>query len=74
MGGAGFVREAVLRAWRDIAENRIKEQFNLFADRVSTETMRGNQMRLYLSAMWPTSWLADCGGWACKGQHWQKRR
>jgi hypothetical protein len=32
-------------------ENRIKEQFNLFADRVSTETMRGNQIRLYLSAM-----------------------
>jgi len=32
-------------------ENRIKEQFNLFADRVSAETMRGNQMRLYLSAM-----------------------
>jgi hypothetical protein len=32
-------------------ENRIKEQFSLFADRVSVETMRGNQMRLYLSAM-----------------------
>ena len=32
-------------------ENRIKEQFSLFSDRVSTETMRGNQMRLYLSAM-----------------------
>jgi hypothetical protein len=32
-------------------ENRIKEQFSLFADRVSTETMRGNQMRLYLSTM-----------------------
>jgi hypothetical protein len=32
-------------------ENRIKEQFSLFADRVSTETMRGNQMRVYLSAM-----------------------
>jgi hypothetical protein len=32
-------------------ENRIKEQFSLFADRVSTETMRANQMRLYLSAM-----------------------
>jgi hypothetical protein len=31
-------------------ENRIKEQFNLFADRVSAETMRANQMRLYLSA------------------------
>lgn len=32
-------------------ENRIKEQFSLFADRASTETMRANQMRLYLSAM-----------------------
>src|SRR6202165_6026632 len=32
-------------------ENRIKEQFSLFADRASTETIRANQMRLYLSAM-----------------------
>jgi hypothetical protein len=32
-------------------ENRIKEQFSLFADRVSAETMRANQMRLYLSAV-----------------------
>ena len=32
-------------------ENRIKEQFCLFADRVSAESMRANQMRLYLSAM-----------------------
>jgi hypothetical protein len=32
-------------------ENRIKEQFSLLADRVSTETMRANQLRLYLSAM-----------------------
>jgi len=32
-------------------ENRINEQFSLFAERVSTETMRGNQMRLYLSAV-----------------------
>ena len=32
-------------------ENRIKEQFSLFADRVSSETMRANQMRLYLSAI-----------------------
>ena len=30
-------------------ENRIKEQFSLFADRVSAETIRANQMRLYLS-------------------------
>jgi hypothetical protein len=32
-------------------ENRIKEQFSLFADRVSAETMRANQMRLYLSTI-----------------------
>jgi hypothetical protein len=32
-------------------ENRIKEQFSLFADRVSSETIRANQMRLYLSAV-----------------------
>jgi len=32
-------------------ENRIKEQYQLFAGRVSTETMRGNQLRMYLSAM-----------------------
>ena len=32
-------------------ENRIKEQFHWFADRVSTETMRANQLRVYLSAM-----------------------
>lgn len=32
-------------------ENRIKEQLSLFADRVSTETMRANQLRVYLSGM-----------------------
>jgi hypothetical protein len=32
-------------------ENRIKEQFVLFADRVSAETLRANQLRLYFSAM-----------------------
>jgi Transposase DDE domain group 1 len=32
-------------------ENRIKEQFSLFAARVSAETIRANQLRLYLSAM-----------------------
>jgi hypothetical protein len=30
-------------------ENRIKEQYSLFADRVSAETMRANQLRLYFS-------------------------
>jgi Transposase DDE domain group 1 len=32
-------------------ENRIKEQFVLFADRVSASTMRANQLRLYFSVM-----------------------
>lgn len=32
-------------------ENRIKEQFSLFADRVSAETMRANQLRMYFSAV-----------------------
>jgi len=32
-------------------QNRIKEQFVLFADRVSAATMRANQLRLYLSVM-----------------------
>ena len=32
-------------------ENRIKEQFHLFAGRASAETMRANQFRMYLSAM-----------------------
>ena len=32
-------------------ENRIQEQFALFADRVSAATMRANQLRLYLSGM-----------------------
>jgi DDE family transposase len=31
-------------------ENRVKEQLSLFADRLSTETMRANQLRLYLSS------------------------
>ena len=32
-------------------ENRIKEQMCLFADRLSTDQMQGNQLRLYFSAM-----------------------
>jgi len=32
-------------------ENRIKEQLCLFADRLSAETMRANQLRFYFSAM-----------------------
>jgi hypothetical protein len=32
-------------------ENRIKEQMCLFADRLSTDLMKGNQLRLYFSAL-----------------------
>jgi Transposase DDE domain group 1 len=32
-------------------QNRIKEQFVLFADRVSAASLRANQLRLYLSVM-----------------------
>jgi len=32
-------------------ENRIKEQLSLFSDRLSTETLRTNQLRLYFSAL-----------------------
>jgi hypothetical protein len=32
-------------------ENRIKEQMCLFADRLSTDEIRGNQLRLYFSAL-----------------------
>jgi Transposase DDE domain group 1 len=39
-------------------ENRIKEQFVLFADRVSAATMRANQLRLYRSVM---AYLLVCG-------------
>jgi Transposase DDE domain group 1 len=39
-------------------ENRIKEQFSLFADRVSAETMRADQMRLYFSTM---AYVLVCG-------------
>jgi len=32
-------------------ENRIKEQLSLFSDRMSTQTIRANQMRLYFSSL-----------------------
>jgi hypothetical protein len=43
---------------RGEVENRIKEQYSLFADRVSAETMRADQMRLYFSAM---AYVLVCG-------------
>jgi DDE family transposase len=41
--------EELYCARRDM-ENRIKEQYALFAGRVSAATLRANQLRLYLSA------------------------
>ncbi len=32
-------------------ENRIKEQLSLFSDRLSTQTLRANQLRLYFSSL-----------------------
>ena len=32
-------------------ENRIKEQLSLFADQMSTQTLRANQLRLYFSSL-----------------------
>jgi hypothetical protein len=50
-------------------ENRIKEQMSLFADRLSTETMRSNQLRLYLSSL---AYVLVCGlrRLALKGSEW----
>jgi len=50
-------------------ENRIKEQLSLFADRLSTETMRSNQLRLYLSSL---AYVLVCGlrRLALKGCEW----
>ena len=36
---------------RGEAENRIKEPLSLFADRMSTETLRAHQLRLHLSSL-----------------------
>jgi hypothetical protein len=50
-------------------ENRIKEQLCLFADRLSTGTMRANQVRMYFSAMAYTL-LEALRRVALKGTEW----
>jgi Transposase DDE domain group 1 len=50
-------------------ENRIKEQMCLFADRLSTGEMQGNQLRLYFSALAYTMIEALCG-LALRGTEW----
>lgn len=51
--GAWAARERYEKFYcqRGEMENRIKEQMCLFAYRLSTEEMKGNQLRLYLSAL-----------------------
>ena len=54
LSGEQWARQALyeeLYCGRGDMENRIKEQLSLFADRVSAETMRANQLRLYFSVM-----------------------
>ena len=50
-------------------ENRIKEQMCLFADRLSTDEMKGNQLRLYFSALAYTL-LEALRRLALKGTEW----
>jgi hypothetical protein len=54
-------------------ENRIKEQFVLFADRVSAATMRANQLRLYLSVM-AYSLVSGLRRLGLRGTHWLTRK
>lgn len=54
LGAQDFPAQALyekLYCQRGEMENRIKEQLSLFADRLSTETMRANQLRLYFSSL-----------------------
>jgi hypothetical protein len=50
-------------------ENRIKEQMCLFADRLSTDEMKGNQLRLYFSALAYTM-VETLRRLALKGTEW----
>jgi hypothetical protein len=54
-------------------ENRIKEQMCLFADRLSTDEMRGNQLRLYFSALAYTL-VEALRRLALKGTEWAQAR
>ena len=47
---AGALYEQLYCA-RGEMENRVKEQLSLFSDRLSSQTMRSNQLRLYFSSL-----------------------
>src|SRR6266852_888800 len=54
LGSSEWLAQALyeqLYCARGEMENRIKEQLSLFSDRLSTETMRSNQLRLYFSSL-----------------------
>ena len=53
-------------------ENRIKEQMCLFADRLSTDEMKGNQLRLYFSALAYTL-MEALRRLGLKGTEWARR-
>jgi hypothetical protein len=54
-------------------ENRIKEQMCLFADRLSTDEMKANQLRLYFSALAYTL-VEALRRLALKGTQWAEAR
>ena len=54
-------------------ENRIKEQMCLFADRLSTDVMKGNQLRLYFSAL-AYSLMEALRRLALKGAEWAEEQ
>ena len=56
---------------RGEAENRIKEQLSLFADRMSTETLRANQLRLHLSTL-AYVMMAALRRLGLKGTSWER--
>ncbi len=58
---------------RSEMENRIKEQMCRFAYRLSTEEMKGNQLRLYLSALAYTL-VEALRQLALKGTEWTQAR
>ena len=54
LGAEAWPKQALyeqLYCARGEMENRIKEQLSLFADRMSTATLRANQLRLHLSSL-----------------------
>jgi transposase InsO family protein len=54
-------------------ENRIKEQFSLFSDRLSDATMRANQFR-FICLRWPMYCYRLCAVWVSAVRNWRARK